>query len=70
MKEWPEFNESGDLPVGIHRATLAEVMGHFGRGSLQRKVIAQRLERIYTLANQTGKTTCLLRITKVRVYSG
>jgi hypothetical protein len=29
MKEWPEFNESGDLPIGIHPATLAEVIGDF-----------------------------------------
>jgi hypothetical protein len=55
MKEWPKFNESGDLPIGIHRATLAEVIGHFGRGSFQRTVVAQRLERIYSLASQTGK---------------
>ncbi len=55
MKEWPEFNESGDLPVGIHRASLSEVLEHFGRVSFQREVVAQRLERIYSLANQTGK---------------
>jgi hypothetical protein len=55
MKEWPEFNESGDLPIGIHRATLAEVIDHFGRGSFQRAIVAQRLERIYSLASQTGK---------------
>jgi hypothetical protein len=30
MKEWPEYNESGDLPIGIHRAALAEVINHFG----------------------------------------
>jgi hypothetical protein len=55
MKEWPKFNESGDLPIGIHCATLAEVIDHFGRGSFQRTIVAQRLERIYSLANQTGK---------------
>jgi hypothetical protein len=55
MKEWPEFNESGDLPIGIHPAALAEVIDHFGRGSFQRAMVAQRLERIYSLANQTGK---------------
>ena len=55
MKEWPEFNESGDLPIGIHRAALAEVINHFGRGSFQRVIVAQRLERIYSLASQTGK---------------
>lgn len=55
MKEWPKFNENGDLPVGIHRATLAEVLEHFGKGSSRREIVAQRLERIVTLARQTGK---------------
>ena len=55
MKEWPKFNKSGDLPIGIHRATLAEVIDHFGIGSFQRAIVAKRLERIYSLASQTGK---------------
>jgi hypothetical protein len=25
---WPAFNELGDLPVGVYRATLAEVVAH------------------------------------------
>ena len=50
----PSFNENGDLPPGIHRATLAETLQHFGTGSPQRKVIATRLERIYRLALSTG----------------
>ena len=39
MKKWPEFDSDGDLPVGMHRATLAEVLQHFGRGSLQRRIV-------------------------------
>lgn len=54
MKEWPEFNEHGDLPVGIHQATLAEVVEHFGRNSVQRRHVAERLIRIYDLADRTG----------------
>ncbi len=34
MKQWPEFNEYGDLPPGIHPATLAEVIEHFGQATL------------------------------------
>ena len=30
MKNWPEFNHNGDLPVGIHEATLDEVLQHYG----------------------------------------
>jgi hypothetical protein len=54
MKKWPEFNEHGDLPVGIHQATLTEVIGHFGKGSLQRRQVAERLIHIYNLAHSTG----------------
>ncbi len=55
MKEWPEFNDNGDLPVGIHQATLAEVVEHFGQSNFQRRIMAQRLVRIYDLAQSTGQ---------------
>ncbi len=53
MKTWPQFNEHGDLPPGIHAATLEEVIRHFGSTS-RRAVIARRLERIFQLAHSTG----------------
>ncbi len=52
---FPDFNENGDLPVGIYEATLQEVLEHFGQGSLQRQVVAKRLAKIYDLADSTGK---------------
>jgi predicted nucleotidyltransferase len=55
MKQWPEFDSKGDLSAGIHQATLAEVLQHFGTGTLQRRVVAHRLERIYNLARSTGQ---------------
>ena len=55
MKNWPEFDNNGDLPIGIHQATLTEVLQHFGIGNTQRILLGQRLERIYILANRTGK---------------
>ena len=55
MKRWPEFDTNGDLPVGIHQATLSEILQHFGTGTVQRYLLGQRLERIYTLANSTKK---------------
>ena len=55
MKKWPEFNNEGDLPVGIHQATLTEILQHFGTGAEQRKLVGQRLERIFMLAHSTGK---------------
>ena len=53
MKKWPEFDSNGDLPVGIHQATLPEILRHFGTGTLQRERVGQRLERIFMLANST-----------------
>ena len=44
---WPAFNELGDLPVGVYRARLAEVVAHLGHGTVQRVAITARLERIY-----------------------
>ena len=55
MKQWPEFDKNGDLPVGIHRATLADVLQHFATGTVQRRVVGQRLERIYKLTLSTGQ---------------
>ena len=55
MKKWPAFDNDGDLPVGIHRATLVEILQHFGEGTGQRELIGQRLERIFMLAHSTGK---------------
>ena len=49
-----EFNETGDLPTGVHSASLSEVVAHFATGSDQRKRVARRLERIHQIALQTG----------------
>src|SRR5215468_4001624 len=54
MKDWPNFNQNGDLPLGIHQATLADVLDHFGIGTPQRRIVARRLERICTLAFGTS----------------
>jgi hypothetical protein len=53
MKVWPEFNDCGDLPEGIHAATIEEVVHRFAL-TPRRAVIARRLERIYRLARSTG----------------
>jgi hypothetical protein len=42
------------LPLGVHRASLREVLDRFGAGSRQRMVVAERLERVYRLAQATG----------------
>jgi hypothetical protein len=50
----PDFNEFGDLPAGIHPATLDEVVARFGDGTAQRKAVTERLRRICQLATGTG----------------
>lgn len=52
---FPEFNENGDLPIAIYKATLQEVLEHFGKGSLQRQFVARRLAKIYELAKDTNQ---------------
>ena len=51
----PPPTSSGDLPLGVHRASLRELLDRFGVGSRQRIAVAERLERIYRLALATGK---------------
>lgn len=50
----PAFNEEGDLPPGVYRAAISEVLERFGQGRPQRRVVAGRLDRLYTLAATTG----------------
>lgn len=52
---FPEFEENGDLPIGIYKATLQEVLEHFGKGSLQRQLVANRLIKIYNLVKGTNQ---------------
>ena len=51
----PPLGKEGDLPRGIYRTTLREMLGRFGKGSRQRFAVAQRLERIYHVAVGTGQ---------------
>jgi hypothetical protein len=50
----PGFNNDGDLPPGVHRASLSDVLERFGQGSIRRRAVADRLQRIYHLAASTG----------------
>ena len=50
----PAFNSEGDLPVGVHGATLDDVLSRFGQPSSGRRIVAARLERVYRLAMGTG----------------
>ena len=56
----PAFNQEGDMPPGVHRATLAEVLERFGQGSVQRCAVADRLNRVYQLVASTGQLARLV----------
>src|SRR6185369_996745 len=51
----PEFDNKGDLPNGVHPATLDAVVERFGYGTPQREDVTSRLVHIYDIAHRTGK---------------
>ena len=50
----PDFTDTGDLPAGVHTASLPEAVFRLGAGSARRKFLALRLRRIHRLAVATG----------------
>lgn len=50
----PTLNDIGELPEGIYKATIDEVVVQFGSGTAQRINVTERLQRIYQLAKNTG----------------
>ena len=57
---FPNLNDAGELPIGIHQATIDEVIAQFGSGTLQREVVTARLQRIYQIAKDTGNLQQLI----------
>jgi len=51
----PEFNQDGNLPEGVHRATEAEVLSRFATTSPRRKWLDERLRDLLKTAESTGK---------------
>ena len=51
----PEFNSQGDLPEGLHQASLVEVLQRFGQGTEVRRQATAVLQRIHQLVTATGK---------------
>jgi predicted nucleotidyltransferase len=56
----PNLNNLGELPEGVHLATLDEVIKQFGSGTAQREIVTARLRRIYQLAKDTAKLQRLI----------
>jgi hypothetical protein len=52
----PNFDSKGELPEGVHQATIDEIVARFGHGTPQRQAVTADLLRIYNLVKATGKT--------------
>ena len=50
----PPTAKTGDLPQGVHQASLQEVLNDFGQATIQRQLVGMRLQRVYELAVATG----------------
>jgi hypothetical protein len=50
----PPFDDNGNLPPGIHRATTAEVVQRFGTGSPEREVESRELLAFTEWARRAG----------------
>jgi hypothetical protein len=50
----PPFDESGNLPRGIHRASIEEIVDRFGHGSPEREVEIRELVDLIAWAGRNG----------------
>mgnify|MGYP001569797153 CR=1 FL=1 len=50
----PLLASSGDLPQGVHHASLPELLERFAQSTPQRRIVGLRLARVYELAATTG----------------
>jgi len=50
----PDFDDDGNLPSGIHRATIEEVVERFGHGSPEREVEVKELAEFVAWARRAG----------------
>ena len=48
----PPFDESGNLPRGIHRSSIEEIVDRFGHGSPEREVEIRELMELIAWAKQ------------------
>ena len=55
----PSFNARGDLPPGVHQATLVDVVERFGQGAPERVRVTEHLRQVIVLAQETGKEVLL-----------
>jgi hypothetical protein len=54
VQELPDFTTSGDLPVGVYRVGLQDVLRRFGIGGWKRRACTQTISHLFELAKRTG----------------
>lgn len=59
----PPLTDVGELPIGVHRAHLSEVLARFGAGSAQRQAVALRLARVNRVAGASGHLARFIVVT-------
>ncbi|MBN2117908.1 MAG: nucleotidyltransferase domain-containing protein [Anaerolineales bacterium] len=52
----PPFDERGNLPSGIHKSTIDDVVHYFGSKSLKRKQLAKNLKIFYDVVSYYAKS--------------
>lgn len=50
-----DLNSGGELPEGIHTATLREIVRAFGSANAYRDLLLQRIRRLYEIASATAQ---------------
>ena len=50
-----QLTPEGDLPVGIHRASVYELLSRFAQSAPRRIILGERLKRVYEAAVNTGR---------------
>jgi hypothetical protein len=56
----PPFDDFGNLPAGIHRCSVAELVARFGGGSQERSVEMSELARFIAAAKAAGVRRVLI----------
>jgi len=56
----PPFDDNGYLPLGVHRATLDEIVERFGRESEMREAQAESVRWLEDLAKRAGVARIVL----------
>lgn len=58
----PEFNEFGDLPAGVHPASLSEVVIRFGVGPAQRQAVTDERFLAFWQTKRDGRRRGVVEI--------